>query len=682
MFAKTCQQRGTSCRRDRPRQPAQHAAAAELLDSITRRYGIDPQRPLLCQVSPCEPASKLSEAVDVWARVRETHPGLQMVILLMTDPQDPPARACYEDLRPRAHDEPDVFVLSMGNDVGNVELNVFQRLAAVNVQRGLRKGFGMWISDALWKRRPCVVAPDGGLTEQVIDGETGYVAETTDEFADAVGRPARRSGADRGELAEHGRQLVAREFLITRYLRDCLRMSQRPAQGVAVAGFRPHNTEVPVRLPPDHRRRAHRRDPRRSPSQLRGARVLHVNATAFGGGVAEILGTLVPLMNDIGPEGRLAGDPRRRRLLQRHQGRCTTACRAMYYDWTPEMREIWLRYNELERRPASTRQYDFVVIHDPQPAAILDVHRASASATRPTASGSGAATSTSPTRRCRSGTSCARTSSSYDARDLHDAPVRARTTCDGPQICSAPPASTRSARRTSTLPIRYVNEILQAVRRRPRAPDDVPDLRFDPWKDPLGVIDVYRDREARSSRAAARADRARWPPTTPRAGTGTSARSRRAGEDLDIHLLSNLNGVGNVEINAFQRAAEVVIQKSLREGFGLVVRRRSGRAGRSSPGTSAASRCRSLYGKIGFLVNTTEECIEKLLYLLQQPEEADRMGANGRRVRARQFPHDALPSRLSADILSADGTTTSQPARHRAPLPGGAGRTLGAEDIR
>ena len=93
--------------------------------------------------------------------------------------------------------------------------------ASVVVQKGLRKGFGLWVSDALWKERPCVVAPTGGLPEQVIDGETGIIARTTQEFAEAVSKLL-----DDPELARNlgrsGRQHVADRFLITRYLRDYL----------------------------------------------------------------------------------------------------------------------------------------------------------------------------------------------------------------------------------------------------------------------------------------------------------------------------------------------------------------------------------------------------------------------------------------------------------------------------
>ncbi len=206
-----------------PNSPRNMPLPDEVMRTVIERYGIDPARPLLCQVSPCDPASGLAAAVEVWERVRQKHRDLQLLIVLMTEPQDPLARSCYEDIARRANEEPEMFLVSMGNELGNVELNVFQRKATVIMQRGLRKGFGLWVSDALWKKRPCVVAPDGGLTEQVIDGETGLVAQTTEEFAVAASRLLDEPGLA-ARLAENGHRHVASHFLITRYLRDYVRI--------------------------------------------------------------------------------------------------------------------------------------------------------------------------------------------------------------------------------------------------------------------------------------------------------------------------------------------------------------------------------------------------------------------------------------------------------------------------
>lgn len=204
-----------------PNSPRNMPLPDDVVRTVLERYGIDPDRPLVVQVSPCDAASDLMGAVDCCGALYEEFPGLQIALILTTEPQDPPGRQCYEALARRSADDPQVFVLSMGNEFGNVEINVFQRAADVVLQKGLRKGYGMWISDALWKRRPCVVAPVGGLPEQVIDGETGIVADSNEGFTQAIRTLLRNRGLAE-QYGENGRRHVAQRFLITRYLRDYL----------------------------------------------------------------------------------------------------------------------------------------------------------------------------------------------------------------------------------------------------------------------------------------------------------------------------------------------------------------------------------------------------------------------------------------------------------------------------
>jgi trehalose synthase len=195
----------------------------DLVHSVLTQYGLDPARPMILQVSPCDAACDLVGVYEAWKVVQQSRPEVQLLMVLFTEPADDASQGCYDELVSRAQSDPDAFIVTPGNEIGNVELNVFQTAASVVMQKGLRKGYGMWISDALWKRRPCVVASEPGLQEQVIDGHSGSVATGTPAFAAAILRilsDARLAA----KFGENGRQHVAERFLITRYLRDYLKV--------------------------------------------------------------------------------------------------------------------------------------------------------------------------------------------------------------------------------------------------------------------------------------------------------------------------------------------------------------------------------------------------------------------------------------------------------------------------
>jgi len=106
--------------------------------------------------------------------------------------------------------------------------------------------------------------------------------------------------------------------------------------------------------------------------------------------------------------------------------------------------------------------------------------------------------------------------------------------------------------------------------------------------------------------------------------------ARHAGEDYDIHLLTDLIGVNDLEVNAFQRATNVALQKSLREGFGLSVTEALWKGVPVVGGNVGGIPLQVIDGMTGFLVNTVEEAAEKTIYLLKHPEEAKKMGERGR----------------------------------------------------
>ncbi len=139
------------------------------------------------------------------------------------------------------------------------------------------------------------------------------------------------------------------------------------------------------------------------------------------------------------------------------------------------------------------------------------------------------------------------------------------------RIVIAPPCIDPLSVKNLDLPSPFVDEIVKQYGVRPDDPLIVQVSRFDPWKDPIGVIEAYRIVKQEFPDRAARArglDGDRRPRGLPLLG---ARRRGRATATTTSTCLSNIQQVGNVQINAFQRLADVVMQKSLREGFGLTV---------------------------------------------------------------------------------------------------------------
>ena len=362
---------------------------------------------------------------------------------------------------------------------------------------------------------------------------------------------------------------------------------------------------------------------------LKGARILHVNSTPFGGGVAEILSSFVPLMANIGLAADWqvirAGDDFFRVTKEMHN-----SLQGMLIDWTPQMWEIWLQYNKINAEMFD-EDYDFVVIHDPQPAAILGF-LCKMRQRRPAGKW---------IWRCHIDLTDAQVQvwdmlrphvSLYDGaiftlRDYMKDDLR------GPALFVVPPGIDPLTAKNADIPEDTIESILRNHEIDPERPLIAQVSRFDPWKDPLGVIDVYRSlkREIPELQLVLVASMAYDDPE----GWAWYERTvRRAGEDMDIKVRTNLNGVGNVEVNAFQRAARVIIQKSVREGFGLSVTEGLWKGLPVVAGNVGGIPLQIVDGKTGYLVNTVEECADRVLRLLRNPPLADELGQAGReRVR-------------------------------------------------
>jgi trehalose synthase len=212
-----------------PLGPRNMDLSADTVTAMLERYGVDPSRPMVCQISPFDHWHDPLGLIEAYESAEEQVPGLQLVLVATYLAEDPEMRDYYDQVARRAEPHPDIFVLSSHSSLrglGNVELNAFQRAALTTAQRSIRKGFWVMASDVLWKERPVIASPLGGIPRQVIDGETGYLAHTTEQFAKRIVELHEQPELA-ARLGRAGRQHVRANFLITRYLRDYLRLFQQ-----------------------------------------------------------------------------------------------------------------------------------------------------------------------------------------------------------------------------------------------------------------------------------------------------------------------------------------------------------------------------------------------------------------------------------------------------------------------
>ena len=187
---------------------------------ILGRLGIETNRPLVTQVSRFDPWKNPWQAVDAYRLAKQTVPDLQLALVgVFSASDDPEGPRIYESVRKYTADDPDVHLFIDPVHVGDIEINAFQTASNVVLQRSTREGFGLVVTEAMWKARPVVGTPVGGIAAQIIDGENGVLVDSTEACGGWIVRLLRDPDlADRMGKAAQAR--VRTEFLLPRLVRD------------------------------------------------------------------------------------------------------------------------------------------------------------------------------------------------------------------------------------------------------------------------------------------------------------------------------------------------------------------------------------------------------------------------------------------------------------------------------
>ena len=146
------------------------ALSAEDAAYIVDQFGIDVDRPLLTQVSRFDPWKDPLGVIDAYRIVKEEHPDVQLALVGSMAHDDPEGWDYWNQTVAYADGDPDIYLLSNLNNVGSVEVNAFQVHSAAVIQKSIKEGFGLTVSEGLWKARPTVAGNVGGIVTQIEDG--------------------------------------------------------------------------------------------------------------------------------------------------------------------------------------------------------------------------------------------------------------------------------------------------------------------------------------------------------------------------------------------------------------------------------------------------------------------------------------------------------------------------------
>ncbi|MFQ5878640.1 MAG: glycosyltransferase [Dehalococcoidia bacterium] len=379
---------------------------------------------------------------------------------------------------------------------------------------------------------------------------------------------------------------------------------------------------------------------RKAAAVFHGLRIVHINATPTGGGVAEVLASLVPLMQDVGLVASwltVEAPPEffavTKKVHNSLQGKPISL--------DPREIDLYMAYNqrfaqELENQVGSA---DVLVLHDPQvlPSVSSLDHRCQViwhchldtSTPNPEAQALIVPLTQIPTR-------CIVSMPHYVMQGM-----------SRERVAVFPPAIDPFTDKNSPLPRSSAMEILSRMGLDLARPLVTQVSRFDPWKDPWGVIDAYRlaKREIPALQLAiVGAMTAQDDPES--AGVLESVRAYAA-DDPDIHLFSEPAAGQPVPVNAFQTLSTVIVQKSVREGFGLTVTEAMWKGTAVVGGRCGGIVWQIQEGVTGYLAGSPEECADRIVHLIKRPDERARIGASARERVLSSF----LMPRLLLDYL-------------------------------
>ncbi len=186
--------------------------------------GMDPSRPIASQVSRFDRWKDPWGVVDAYRLAKEEIPGLQLALVgAMTAKDDYDALEVLADLQQYVGSDPDIYLFSDPLVIGDLEVNAFQSGSDVILQKSTREGFGLTVTEAMWKGRPVIGGNCGGIKHQIHDGETGFLVDDVSSCASQI-LALLKNRELASQMGNKARESVRKSYLMPRLLRDYLQL--------------------------------------------------------------------------------------------------------------------------------------------------------------------------------------------------------------------------------------------------------------------------------------------------------------------------------------------------------------------------------------------------------------------------------------------------------------------------
>jgi len=193
---------------------------ADEIEGIYGRFGINPERPMILQVSRYDRFKDPLGVIEAYTLAKQFIPTLQLVLAGGGASDDPEGEIVLNEVRTAAKDDPDLKVLLLPADAHRT-INALQRASDIVLQKSIKEGFGLTVTEAMWKMKPVIGGNTGGIRIQLVNHHTGFLVNTPEGAALRI-RYLFKKPDLMEEMGTKSKEFVRENFLITRHLREYL----------------------------------------------------------------------------------------------------------------------------------------------------------------------------------------------------------------------------------------------------------------------------------------------------------------------------------------------------------------------------------------------------------------------------------------------------------------------------